>query len=107
MVMGHRFKFDHSNYTCTLCQDNYNDQVKEDDMARACSTNMEKRTAYTILMGEPEGKIPLGRPRRKRVDNIEINVRELGWGGMEWIDLAQDSDRWTALVDTVMNLRIP
>jgi hypothetical protein len=54
-----------------------------------------------------EGKRPLGRPRRKRVDNIKIDNREIRWDGMNWIDLAQDRDQWRALVNTVMNLRVP
>jgi hypothetical protein len=67
----------------------------------------EKRTAYKILVGKPEGKRPLGRPRRKWVDNIKMDLREIGWDGMDWIDLAQDRDQWRALVNTVMNLRVP
>jgi hypothetical protein len=59
----------------------------------------EKRKAYRILVGKPEGKRPRGRPRRRWVDNIKIN-------GMDWIDLAQDRDQWRALVNTVMNLRV-
>jgi hypothetical protein len=55
----------------------------------------------------PEGKRPLGRPRYRWVDNIKMDLREIGWGGMDWIDLAQDSDRWRALVNTVMNLQVP
>jgi hypothetical protein len=67
----------------------------------------EKRNAYRILVGKPEGKRPLGRPRRRWEDNIKMYVREIGWGGMNWIDLAQDRDQWRALVNTVMNLRVP
>jgi hypothetical protein len=67
----------------------------------------EKRNAYRILVGKPEGKRPLGRPRRRWVDNIKMDFREVGWDGMDWIDLAQDMDRWRALVNTVMNLRLP
>jgi hypothetical protein len=58
-------------------------------------------------MGKPEGRRPLGRPRRRWVDNIKMNLRETGWDGMDWIDLAQDKDRWRALVKTVMNLGVP
>jgi hypothetical protein len=58
-------------------------------------------------VGKPKGKRPLGRPRRKWVDNIKINLREIGWSGTDWIDLAQDRDQWRALVNTVMNLRVP
>jgi hypothetical protein len=76
-------------------------------MGRACSTNVEKGNAYRILVGMPEGKTPLGRPRRRWVDNIKIDLREIGWDGMDWIDLAQNRDQWRALVDTVMNLQVP
>jgi hypothetical protein len=58
-------------------------------------------------VGKPEGKRPLGRPRRRWVDNIKIVLREIGWDGVDWIDLAQDRDQWRALVSTVMNLRVP
>jgi hypothetical protein len=75
-------------------------------MGRACSTNGEKRTAYRILVGKPEGKRPLGRPRRRWLDNIKMDLREIGWDGMDWIDLAQDRDRWRAYVNEVMNLRV-
>jgi hypothetical protein len=67
----------------------------------------EKRTAYRILVVEPEEKKPLGRPRRRWVDNIKIDLRETGWDGMDWIDIAQDRDQWRALVNTVMNLGVP
>jgi hypothetical protein len=60
-----------------------------------------------ILVGKPEGKSPLGRSRRRWVDNINIDLRGIGWDGMDWIDLAQDRDQWRALVNTVMNLRFP
>jgi hypothetical protein len=67
----------------------------------------EKRNAYRILVGKPEGKRPLGRPRRRWEDSIRMDLREIGWGGMDWIELAQDRDQWRALVNTVMNLRVP
>jgi hypothetical protein len=67
----------------------------------------EKRNAYRILVGKPEGKRPLGRPRRRWVDNIKIDHKEIGWDGMDWIDLAQERDHWRALVYTVMKLRGP
>jgi hypothetical protein len=67
----------------------------------------QKRNAYRILVGKPEGKRPLGRPRRRWEDNTRIDLREIGWGGMDWIDLAQDRDQWRAHVNTVMNLRGP
>jgi hypothetical protein len=67
----------------------------------------EKRNAYRILVGMPERKRPLGRTRRKWVDNIKMDLRETGWDGMDWIDLAQNMDQWRALVNAVMNLRVP
>jgi hypothetical protein len=59
-----------------------------------------------FLLGKPEGKRPLRRPRHRWEDNIKKDLREIGWGGMDWIDLAQDRDQWKALVNTVMNLRV-
>jgi hypothetical protein len=67
----------------------------------------EKRNAYRILVGKPEEKRPLGRPRRRWVDNIKIDLREIGWDDMDWFDLALDSDQWKALVNTVMSLPVP
>jgi hypothetical protein len=67
----------------------------------------EKRNAYRILVRKPEDKRPLGRPRRRWVDNIKMDLREIGWDGVDWIHLAQDRDQWMALVNTVMNLRVP
>jgi hypothetical protein len=64
----------------------------------------ENRNANMILGGKPDGKRPLGRPRCKWVDNIKMDLREIGWGGMDWIDLAQDRDQWRALVNRIMNL---
>jgi hypothetical protein len=67
----------------------------------------ERRGAYRALVGKPEGRRPIGRPRRRWEDNIKMDVREVGWGGVGWISLAQDRDRWRAVVYTVMNLRVP
>jgi hypothetical protein len=67
----------------------------------------ERRGAYRALVGKPEGKRPLGRPRHRWEDNIKMYLREVGWGGMDWINLAQDRDRWRAVVNAVMNLRVP
>jgi hypothetical protein len=67
----------------------------------------EKRNAYRISVGNPEGKRPLVILRRRWVDNIKMDLREMGWDGMNWIDLAQDRDQWRALVNKVMNLRVP
>jgi hypothetical protein len=67
----------------------------------------EKRNAYRILVVEPEGKRPLVTRRRRWVDNIKIDLREIGWDSMDWIDLAQDRAQWRVLVNLVMNLRVP
>jgi hypothetical protein len=67
----------------------------------------EKRNAYRLLVGKPEGKRLLGRPRRSWVYNIKMDLLEIGWGGVDWIGLAQDRDKWRALVNVVMNIRIP
>jgi hypothetical protein len=66
----------------------------------------EKRKAYRLLVGKPERKRPLGRTRRRWVDNIRKDLGEVGWGDVDWIDLAQDRDNWRALVNAVMNLRV-
>jgi hypothetical protein len=66
-----------------------------------------KWNVYRIFVGKPEGKRPLGRPRRRWVDSIKMDLTEIGWDGMDWIVLAQDRDQWRALVNTVMNLRFP
>jgi hypothetical protein len=73
----------------------------------ACSPNGEKRNAYRLLVRKPEGKSPPGRPRCRWVDNIKMNLLEIGWGSVGWIGLAQDWDKWRALVNAVMNLRAP
>jgi hypothetical protein len=59
------------------------------------------------IVGEAKGKRPLGRPRRRWVDNIKMDLRDIGWGGIDWIDLARDRDQWKALVNTVLNLQVP
>jgi hypothetical protein len=68
---------------------------------------VKKRNSYRIVVGKPDGKRPLGRPRRRSVDNIKMGLREIGWDGMDRVDLAQDRDQWRAIVNTVMNLRVP
>jgi hypothetical protein len=75
-------------------------------MGRACSTNGEK-TAYRLVVEKPEGKRPLGRPRREWVNNLRMNLGEVGWGDVDWIGLAQDRNRCRALVNSVLNLRVP
>jgi hypothetical protein len=67
----------------------------------------EKRNAYRLLMGKPEGRKPLGRPRRRSVDNIRMDLVDVGWGDVDWIGLAQDRGRTRALVNSVLNLRVP
>jgi hypothetical protein len=75
-------------------------------MGESCSTNEEKRNGYRIFVGKPEGKRPLGRPRRRWEDN-NMDLREIGSGGTDWVGLAQNRDQWKALVNTVINLRVP
>jgi hypothetical protein len=67
----------------------------------------EKRNAYRLLVGNPEGKGPVGRPRRRWVDNIRMDLGEVGWGDVDWIGLAKDWNRWRALVNSVLNLQVP
>ena len=67
----------------------------------------EERGVYRVLVGKPEGKSPLGRPRRKCVDNIRIDLQDVGCGHVDWIGLAQDRDSWRTLVSAVMNFRVP
>jgi hypothetical protein len=66
----------------------------------------EERNVYRVLMGKPDGKRPLERPRRRWEDGIRMDLRKIGWGSVDWNQLAQDRDRWRALVNTVINLRV-
>jgi len=67
----------------------------------------ETRGVYMVLVGEPEGKKPLGRPKRRWEDNIKMDLQEVGCGETDWFELAQDTDRWRALVNAVMNFWVP
>jgi hypothetical protein len=78
----------------------------KNEMGGECSADGEERGVYRVLVGKPEGKRPLGRPRRRWEDNIRMDLQEVGCGGMEWIGLAQDRDRWRAIVNAVMNFRV-
>jgi hypothetical protein len=83
----------------------YNDQVKEGEIAWLVARIWERRNAYGILVGKPEGKRPLGTPRRKWEDNIKTDLRDrMEW--KDWIDLAQDRDQWAALANAIMNFRL-
>jgi hypothetical protein len=75
-------------------------------MGGACSTNGEKRNAYRLLVGRPEGRRPLGRPRRTWLNIIRMDLVEVGWGDVDWIGLAQDRNRWRAPVNSILNLRV-
>jgi hypothetical protein len=67
----------------------------------------EKRNAYRLMVGKAEGKRPLGKPRRRWVDNIKMDLGEVGWSDVDWIGLAKDRNRWRAVVNSVLNLRVP
>jgi hypothetical protein len=79
----------------------------DDEIGGASSTNGEKRNAYRLLVQKPGGKRPLERPRHRWVDNIKMDLEEMGWGGVEWIGLAQDRDKWRASVKAAINLWVP
>jgi hypothetical protein len=76
-------------------------------MGRICSTNGEKRNAYRLLKGKPEGKRLVGRPRRQWVNIIKMDLGEKGWVGVDWNGLVQDRGQWRFLVKAIMNLRVP
>jgi hypothetical protein len=82
-------------------------QIGKNEMGRGCSTFGESGGVYRVLVGKREGKRRLGRPRNRWAYNSRMDLQEVGCGGMDWIDLAQDRDRWRALVKAVMNLQVP
>ena len=82
-------------------------KIKTNEMGRACGTYGEDRGVHIVLVGKPEGKRPLGRPRRRWKNNIKIDLQQVGGGRGDWIELAQDRDRWRALVGTVRDFRVP
>jgi hypothetical protein len=81
-------------------------KIEKNGMGGTCSANGEEKGTYRVLVGKPEGKRPLGRPRHRWEDNIRMDLQEVGCGGIDWIELAQDRDRWRAIVNAVMNLRV-
>ena len=91
---------------CTPYQILFGDQIDKNENGGACSMYGEGRGAYGVLVGKPEGMRPLGRPRRSWEDNIKMNLQEIRREGMDWIDVAQYRNRWRALGNTVMNLRV-
>jgi hypothetical protein len=91
---------------CTLCEVLLELSRRMRWVGHAAQTG-EKRNVYRLLVGKPEGKRPLGRPRCRWIDNIKIDLLETGLAGVEWIGLAQDRYRWRALVNAVMNVRVP
>jgi hypothetical protein len=76
-------------------------------MGGPCSTNWGEEERFRLLVGKPEGRRPLGRPRRRWVDNIRLDLGEVGWCDVGWISLAKDRNRWGALVNSVLKLRVP
>jgi len=83
------------------------DKIEKNEMGWACASYGGERVAYRFLVGKPEGKRLLGRPRRRWVDNIRMDLQDVGCGYVDWIGLAQDRDGWRKLVNAVMNLRVP
>ena len=83
------------------------DKIEKNEMGWACGANGRGEGVYRVLVGKPEGRRPLGRPRRRWVDNIRTDVQEVGCGYMDWIGLAQDRESWRTLVSAVMNLVVP
>jgi hypothetical protein len=82
-------------------------QIQKNEMGRARGTYGERTGLYRVLVGKPKRNRPLGRPRRRWENTNKMDLQEVGFGGMDWIDLAQDEDRWWTLVNEVMNFRVP
>jgi hypothetical protein len=81
------------------------DKIEKNQMDGACSLDGGGERCYRVLVGKPEGKRPLGRPRHRWEDNNKMDLQEVGCGGMDWIELAQERDKWRALVNVLMNIR--
>jgi hypothetical protein len=96
-----------SEWSVLLTQYRAGDKIEKIMMGGVCSTYGEGRGVCRVLVGKPEGKKPLGRPRRIWEDNVRMDLQEVGCGCEEWIGLAQDRDRWRALVSALRNLRVP
>jgi hypothetical protein len=92
---------------CTFTQYFSGDQIEKNEIGGACSAYGGEESVYMVLVGEPERKKSRGRPTRRWDDNIKMALHEVGRGAMDWIELAQDRDRWQALVNAVMNLGVP
>jgi len=108
-VTGERRKLHNEKLNCPYCSPNIIRVIKSRRMSWAghVASVGERRGVYRVLVGKPEGKRPPGRPRRRWEDNIKMDLQEVGCGGIDWIELAQDRDRWRALVNSVMNLWVP
>ena len=81
-------------------------QIKKNDVGGAIACKGTRRGAYRVLVGKPDGKRQLGRPRHRWENNIKMELQEVGWGGMDWIDLAQDRDKWRALANALMSFQV-
>jgi hypothetical protein len=92
---------------CTAHPILFVDKIEKNETGGACSAYGEGRAVSRVLVGEPEGKRPLGKPRRRWEDNIKMDLQGVGCGGMDWVELAQDRDRRRVFVNAVMNLQFP